>query len=172
MYLVHKVLRIAYVTNAKSSQWLRFAQYIKTVVRGYNIIATIRGANYGTLHDKIIVVMAHYDTHSSGTPGVDDNGSGVSALLEVARLLTKDDYCTRYFLGVYVLMCMCVCVRADWRAYVYVREWVIWSAYQSSIFFTIPLRIHSLVTHIDAYLPTQDCSFTTVNISWITPINL
>ena len=36
--------------------------------------------------DEIVVVGAHYDT-ASYTPGADDNASGVSMLLEVARLL-------------------------------------------------------------------------------------
>jgi len=75
---------------------LTLSQYIKTVVRGYNIITTIRGENYGTIRDKLIVVMAHYDTHVGGTPGVDENGSGVAALLELGRLLSRDVYCTRY----------------------------------------------------------------------------
>ena len=35
--------------------------------------------------EKIIVVGAHYDT-VTGTPGADDNGSGVAGLLELARL--------------------------------------------------------------------------------------
>ncbi|MCK5403766.1 MAG: M28 family peptidase [Desulfobulbaceae bacterium] len=36
--------------------------------------------------DKIIVVGAHYDT-VLGSPGANDNGTGVAALLELARLL-------------------------------------------------------------------------------------
>jgi Zn-dependent M28 family amino/carboxypeptidase len=36
--------------------------------------------------DKILVIGAHYDT-VSGTPGADDNASGVAGLLELARLL-------------------------------------------------------------------------------------
>jgi Zn-dependent M28 family amino/carboxypeptidase len=37
-------------------------------------------------HRPIVVVGAHYDT-VPGSPGADDNASGVSALLEIARLL-------------------------------------------------------------------------------------
>ena len=36
--------------------------------------------------DEIIVIGAHYDT-VAGSPGADDNASGVAALLELARLL-------------------------------------------------------------------------------------
>ena len=36
--------------------------------------------------DEIVLVGAHYDT-VEGTPGADDNASGVAALIEIARLL-------------------------------------------------------------------------------------
>lgn len=38
--------------------------------------------------DEIVVVGAHYDT-VVGSPGANDNGSGVAALLEIARLLAQ-----------------------------------------------------------------------------------
>jgi Zn-dependent M28 family amino/carboxypeptidase len=40
----------------------------------------------GARAHEIVVAGAHYDT-VSGSPGADDNGSGVAALLEIARLL-------------------------------------------------------------------------------------
>jgi Zn-dependent M28 family amino/carboxypeptidase len=40
----------------------------------------------GARADEIVIVGAHYDT-AAGTPGADDNGSGVAAVLELARLL-------------------------------------------------------------------------------------
>jgi len=48
----------------------------------FNVIVTRRGSVYP---QRIIVIGAHYDTvpHS---PGANDNGSGVAALLELARL--------------------------------------------------------------------------------------
>lgn len=46
-----------------------------------NIEVIIPGAD-----EKVVVVGAHYDT-ALGTPGADDNGSGVAVLLELARLL-------------------------------------------------------------------------------------
>lgn len=49
----------------------------------YNIIAELPGA--GDARDGIIVIGAHYDT-VIGTPGADDNASGVAGLLELARL--------------------------------------------------------------------------------------
>ena len=35
---------------------------------------------------KVIIVGAHYDT-VFGSPGANDNGSGIAALLEIARLV-------------------------------------------------------------------------------------
>lgn len=46
-----------------------------------NVVATIKGRT-----DEVIVVGAHYDT-AIGTPGADDNASGIAVLLELARLL-------------------------------------------------------------------------------------
>ncbi|MFO7938299.1 MAG: M20/M25/M40 family metallo-hydrolase [Bacteroidales bacterium] len=54
-----------------------------------NIVAVVEGSD---LKDECVVLMAHYD-HIGKTyggevyPGADDNASGVSAVLEVARLL-------------------------------------------------------------------------------------
>lgn len=46
-----------------------------------NIIASIKGREKP---EQIIIVGAHYDT-APGTPGANDNGSGIAALLELAR---------------------------------------------------------------------------------------
>ena len=46
-----------------------------------NIAAELTGADR---RDEIVVVGAHYDTHKD-SPGADDNGSAVAALLELAR---------------------------------------------------------------------------------------
>ncbi len=40
----------------------------------------------GRLADEIIVIGAHYDS-APGTPGANDNGSGVAVLLELARMV-------------------------------------------------------------------------------------
>lgn len=53
-----------------------------------NIIAILPGQNRGTEDDELLVVGAHYDTVKKSA-GVDDNGSGSAAVLEVARLLTS-----------------------------------------------------------------------------------
>lgn len=48
-----------------------------------NLIAEIKGEN----PDEVVVVGAHYDT-VPGSPGADDNASGVAALLEIMRSLS------------------------------------------------------------------------------------
>lgn len=50
-----------------------------------NIIATRRGLRLP--HERVIV-LAHYDT-VAGSPGADDNASGVAVLLETARVLAQ-----------------------------------------------------------------------------------
>ncbi|XP_052059954.1 uncharacterized protein LOC127700500 isoform X2 [Mytilus californianus] len=52
-----------------------------------NVIGILRGTNFGTVHDRIIGLGAHYDTFIT-TKGVDDNGAGVAAMLEVVRQLS------------------------------------------------------------------------------------
>lgn len=53
---------------------------------GFNIIGLIPGRYYNTSLDRILVIGAHWDTYGN-SPGFDDNGSGVSAMLEAARVL-------------------------------------------------------------------------------------
>jgi Zn-dependent M28 family amino/carboxypeptidase len=49
----------------------------------YNIIAEATGTDAAA--KDVLIIGAHYDT-VKGTPGADDNASGVAALLELARL--------------------------------------------------------------------------------------
>ncbi|MFQ3787074.1 M28 family peptidase [Halomonas sp. A29] len=49
----------------------------------HNIEVVLPG---GRLADEVLVIGAHYDT-VRGSPGADDNGSGVAVLIELARLL-------------------------------------------------------------------------------------
>jgi hypothetical protein len=62
-----------------------------------NIIATRRGLHRP--HERV-AVLAHYDT-VTGTPGADDNASGVAVLLEMARVLAQFRFeRTVHFIGV------------------------------------------------------------------------
>lgn len=51
----------------------------------HNLIATVEGAR-----PEVFVIGAHYDT-APGTPGADDNGSGVAALLELAHRFAEQE---------------------------------------------------------------------------------
>ena len=76
----------------------RAADYIEAQLRSFGYVPAVR--EFGDkpyrnisveLHgrekqDQVIVVGAHYDT-VRGTPGADDNASGVAGLLEIARAL-------------------------------------------------------------------------------------
>ena len=53
---------------------------------GDNIEATIQGED--TSSDKIYVVCAHYDS-VPGSPGADDNGAGVAAVLAAAEVMSQ-----------------------------------------------------------------------------------
>lgn len=77
----------------------RAAAFLQAEFRslGYDIRLqdfTARGARYanilaelpGTTHTSAIILGAHYDT-VLGTPGADDNASGVAGVLELARLM-------------------------------------------------------------------------------------
>lgn len=50
-----------------------------------NITVTLPGTDPGA---AMLVLGAHYDTAPTGTPGADDNASGVAVLLEIARALS------------------------------------------------------------------------------------
>ena len=71
------------------------------MVIGSNILAVIPGRHYMTQKDKIVIITANYDTDTqSKSPGVNDNGSGVAAIMELARLLKqhKKERCERLIL--------------------------------------------------------------------------
>ncbi len=60
----------------------------------YNVVATLKG---NVNEDQIYIVGGHHDSYSSGNPyaiapGADDNASGTTAALEVARVLMKNNY--------------------------------------------------------------------------------
>jgi hypothetical protein len=85
---------IAYEPLQKTAQYIedslrRFGyevksqEYVVQMRKVRNLIAEIHG---GERSNEIIIIAAHYDTVYD-CPGADDNTSGVSALLELARIL-------------------------------------------------------------------------------------
>ena len=59
-----------------------------TRLKGQNIIVTFHGRNQGTKNDEILLVGAHYDSDSSRLVAMNDNGSGVVAILECIHSLS------------------------------------------------------------------------------------
>ena len=59
------------------------------------MIGILPGQLWGTSEDRIIVVGAHWDTVQN-TGGLDDNGSGLSAMLELARALNHGKCSAKY----------------------------------------------------------------------------
>lgn len=59
-------------------------------------------AEYGPESSSVIVVGAHYDA-VVGTPGADDNASGVAGILELARLFSTVSFSTKVILAAYTL---------------------------------------------------------------------
>ncbi|XP_074596762.1 uncharacterized protein LOC141851862 [Brevipalpus obovatus] len=57
------------------------------VVEGLNIISILPGSSRSSDQESFILIGAHYDTVLL-SKGINDNGSGMSCLLEIARLLT------------------------------------------------------------------------------------
>ena len=63
---------------------------------GYNLIGMIRGSD-PVLRDQVVVIGAHYDHEGIGTPvngdsifnGADDDASGVTAVLQIARTIAS-----------------------------------------------------------------------------------
>ncbi|MBI3944061.1 MAG: Zn-dependent exopeptidase M28 [Chloroflexi bacterium] len=91
----------AYVTFTQS-----VAEFSAPVVLT-NVVATLPG--YGVHRQQVYIVSGHYDTTGARTPGgwhyqtdpapgADDDGSGISAMLEIARILSKHqfDYTVRF----------------------------------------------------------------------------
>ncbi len=68
-----------------------FQEYQVEGLKARNIIAEKKG-DQGS--KKVIIIGAHYDT-VIGTPGADDNASGVAVLLELARLTLKNTFKNR-----------------------------------------------------------------------------
>ena len=56
-------------------------------LQGANIVATKPGSE----QKNTVVVIAHYDTRRD-TPGADDNTASVAALLELSRMIGKEDF--------------------------------------------------------------------------------
>ena len=70
-------------------------------LEGSNLLCFFPGENWGTSKDNITMVIAHWDTVAN-SPGFDDNGSGMAAMIEIARAL--GDFFSAVFFYKYTLI--------------------------------------------------------------------
>lgn len=66
---------------------VRFHNYTDSTVSGSNIEATLPGSN----STNIFIICAHYDSVAS-SPGADDDGSGVAAVLAAANIMRNYEF--------------------------------------------------------------------------------
>ncbi len=52
-----------------------------------NVVATLPGTNRSS--DAEYIISAHYDSHNITCPGADDDGSGIAAMMEAARIMSQ-----------------------------------------------------------------------------------
>ncbi|XP_053202925.1 uncharacterized protein YfbL-like [Panonychus citri] len=79
--------RLAYYTPESFVQHFEASVSLGRTVKGANIVGILPGIHRNSKSDSIVLIGAHYDT-TKHSPGVNDNGSGVAALLEMVRLLS------------------------------------------------------------------------------------
>ncbi|KAI1286923.1 Aminopeptidase YwaD [Halotydeus destructor] len=85
--------RQAIISKFKEYKLDTFTQYFTAtkrskVYKGVNVVGVLPGLERDSVgKDRILLLGAHYDTVES-SPGIDDNGSGMVAVLEVARILS------------------------------------------------------------------------------------
>ncbi len=79
--------RYLYQTFEDMGLAVRFHNYTDTTVSGSNIEATLPGSN----STNILVICAHYDSVAS-SPGADDDGSGVAAVLAAANIMRNYEF--------------------------------------------------------------------------------
>lgn len=88
-YLTDKMRNFGLVTGNQMFDPQEFyAVFDGHVPNGTNVIGILPGELWGTKEDEILIIGAHWDTYPLSN-GMDDNGSGVTALMEVARALTE-----------------------------------------------------------------------------------
>jgi Zn-dependent M28 family amino/carboxypeptidase len=84
---------------AESLSNKRWGEWIANELEGFGYVTHLQGPYRNVVAippkhtaDGLVLVGAHYDS-VPGTPGADDNASGVAALLECARLVANSDRC-------------------------------------------------------------------------------
>ena len=86
MFMIRKGLALKFMNNTPKHVFNINFNVRKTLYQTHNIIAEVIGTQYP---DDVIVIGAHLDSVQAG-PGINDNGSGSSTILETANRLAKE----------------------------------------------------------------------------------
>lgn len=65
-----------------------YSCYIFSISELISLVVCLVDTPGGTRDDKMVLIGSHYDTVKT-SPGVNDNGSGMTALLQVLKLFTN-----------------------------------------------------------------------------------
>lgn len=71
-------------------------------VSGTNVIGILKGQNFNTAKDEFIILGAHLDTRGLQNVGVDNDGSGLTALISLAEDLAGKDKCIQNYTILFV----------------------------------------------------------------------
>lgn len=82
--IVYNVPNVTLETQPFETE-IRFTPSFPSLITGENIVVTFMGRHVGTDRDQILLIGAHYESDGAPLLSLDDNGSGVVAMLEVAR---------------------------------------------------------------------------------------
>jgi bacterial leucyl aminopeptidase len=92
----NRFIRLGYTdTELDSFQISKTWRNVLYLQMQYNVIATLKGSLYP---DSVSIVGGHYDDILSNgdpaiiTPGANDNASGISAIIEIARVVKKKNW--------------------------------------------------------------------------------
>jgi len=85
-YIYNKFLDFGLYTYFDDWRYLRYKFRQKTLLFDRNVVAVHNGIDPNS--DAVIIVCAHYDT-IGGSPGANDDGSGISAMLSIAEIVSQ-----------------------------------------------------------------------------------
>ena len=89
-YVEHSLSELGYASERQEYELSVSTFNAPATETGLTRVANIDATRRGTIKDdEIIVVGAHYDS-VRGSPGANDNATGVAAMLEIARILKNE----------------------------------------------------------------------------------
>ncbi|XP_077981070.1 uncharacterized protein LOC144436214 isoform X2 [Glandiceps talaboti] len=83
-------IQTAFKDSGIETELQKFASDVEEK-KGTNVIGVMKGSRAGTADDSVMLIGGHYDT-TRKTPGVDNNGSGLSAIIEALKSLKASGF--------------------------------------------------------------------------------